>query len=98
MKSVLYKYLAERVPRKIGDKIRKDGEHYLSMSTIMGTFISLNNMAGEIYLKCDGKKTIGNLVEEVCQQYRNMDDEKIKEDVCRCIADLESVNMISVVK
>jgi hypothetical protein len=98
MNPVLYQNLEQRRPRKIGERVRRDGKHYLSISPIMGTIISLNNMAGEIYLMCDGKRTIGEMAREFCEQYTTVDPERIKEDVCRCVADLESVHMVSVVQ
>ena len=97
MNPILYQNLEQRKPRKIGERVRRDGEHYLSISPLMGTIISLNDMAGEIYLMCDGKRTIGDMAREFCTQYATVDPERIKEDICRCVADLESVNMVSVV-
>ncbi len=98
MNEQLYKVLQNRVPRQYGGNIRKDGEHYICMNMYGSAVISLNKLAGEIYYLIDDKKTINEIVSELVSKYQNMPLSTIQEDVCRCVAELTALNLITVVR
>lgn len=64
----------------------------------MGAFISMNNLAGKIYMMIDGRRGIGDIVKEVVNLYKDIPIDKVKVDVCKCVSDLESFNLITVVR
>ncbi len=98
MNQTVYEVISQRVPKQLGAKVRKEGKHYIALSPVVGAFISMNQLAGVIYNKLDGKNTIGNIVEELVERYKNVGRDKIEEDVCKCISDLESFNLVTLVR
>lgn len=94
----VYDLLFKRIPTPIWLKIRKDGEYYLATSAARGEIISLNNLAGEICESCDGKKNIGDIYTGLVEKYPETEKLQIANDLCKCISDLESFGMVSVVR
>ena len=54
---------------------------------------TLNEPAYEIFRLCDGKRTVGGIVEEMALKYENDD---LVELVTTCVAQLEAVGIVSV--
>lgn len=94
----VYDILFNRVPTPTYLKIRKDGDYYLATSAARGEIISLNKLAGEICLACNGKNKLEDIYNELLRNYPDTDKLQIAYDLCRCIADLESFGMVSVVR
>lgn len=98
MNQIVYEVISQRVPKQLGAKVRKEGKHYVALSPVVGAFISMNQLAGIIYHKLDGQTTIGNIVDELVQRYKTVERDKIEEDVCKCISDLESFNLVTLAR
>lgn len=98
MNDIVYGVISKRIPSRIESKVRKEGDYYVALSPIMGAFISMNILAGEIYTMIDGRRCIDDIVEEITQLYKDVPVNRIKKDICRCISDLESFNLITLVK
>ena len=94
----VYKVIFMRTPRFTGIKIRKDGDFYLCVSPSRAGIISLNALAGEICLACDGKSTIKDIHNGLTKTYRGVNKEEIAHDLCMCISNLERNGLISVHK
>ena len=75
-------------------KIQKDGNFYLGTNATLGKIMSLNNLAGEICLSCDGSSNIGSIFGKFKDLYPAVSDDLLKFDICRCISDLERLGMI----
>ncbi|MCL6589372.1 MAG: PqqD family protein [Firmicutes bacterium] len=98
MEQFVFDIIGKRVPTKLSGKIRKDGKHYLAISFVgASTLVSLNKVAGEVYLRCDGKKTISDIVKELSELYPNVQLNILNKDVARCVRDLEVMRLITVV-
>ncbi len=98
MNSIAYEVISKRIPRQVGVKVRKEGKYYVALSPIIGTFISLNQLAGVIYNMLDGNRNIESIVDELSNRFTNVEKEKIKEDVCKCISDLEAYHLVTVIR
>ena len=98
MNDVVLEVILQRIPRKIDSKVRKEGDYYVALSPIMGAFISMNGFAGKIYEMIDGRICINDIVNQIAGIYNDIPINKIKTDICRCISDLESFNLITVVR
>jgi len=92
----VYEELFKRKPRIIGYKIRRDGEFYIGASSYDGTLFSLNTLAGQICMYCDGNRTVEEIYKELIVKYTDTDRDMIAFDLCKCLSDLEAVGMITV--
>ena len=93
----LYDVIFQRIPYTTSVKFRKDGDFFLGVGASKGDILSLNALAGKIYLFCDGDKTVGCIYNELKNQYNETDENDIAYDLCRCISDLDRKGMIAFV-
>ncbi|MCL6884949.1 PqqD family peptide modification chaperone [Clostridioides difficile] len=95
---IVYDILLNRIPTPTYQRIRREGEFYLATSAMNGDIVSLNDIAGTICTLCDGKKTIKEIYNELVIKYPEVEKVLIRFDLCKCIVELESFNMLTVIK
>lgn len=91
----VYNVLFKRQPYVTSLRIRKDGGFYLGTSVVSGEIISLNSLAGEICVSCDGTKKVGEIYEKLVATYPDTCKHTIAYDLCKCLSDLERLGMVS---
>jgi len=95
MEKKVYETIGNRIPIRLYCKVRKDGEHYLTMNVRNNDgIISLNNTAKEVLDLCDGKRSLSEIFRILKDKYCIVDDAEIKFDIASCIRDLESMYLI----
>lgn len=90
----------QRVPRREKANYREDGDFIIAynINVVGRTFIALNKTAGLIYQLCDGKHTLGDIVQALRQKYPDISLEQLTYDTHQCIRSLELKRLVTVVK
>lgn len=99
MEKYIYETISSRVPVKLPGNVREEGKHVLAISFCgASTLVSLNSVAGQVYKRCDGKRTISNIVNDLSEIYTSVPLETLSFDVMKCLRDLEIMYLVTVVK
>jgi len=94
MYEIILKSILNKVPIRVPTKTRMDGRFFLSYSHRKGIII-LNFTAGMIYELCDGHKDVGEIICEMQNMYPRVENQKIVDDIVKCICELERKDLIT---
>lgn len=82
-------------PRSTGRRARDLGDEYLFYDEAGDAVHVLNGTAREIYLMCDGIRTVSDLARELSETY-GVDREVADRDVLEIVARLVDLNLLAV--
>ena len=91
-----YDLMFKRVPKPISLRCRKDGKFFLAVGACKGDMVSLNAIAGEICMYCDGKRNVGEICEIMQKKYSDVEKYKLLSYICTCIMDLDNCGLIMI--
>ena len=89
---MVFETLKNLVPKQDYLKLRNDGEFLIVLNT-NAEFQYLNATAKDIYIQCDGKKTIKDIYEYMLDEY-DVDCEVMKHDIISVIREFQWKNLI----
>ncbi|MBE5064017.1 PqqD family protein [Lachnospiraceae bacterium DSM 108991] len=75
------------IPKLINIKWRYEGggQFIIYQHPITGMLDILNPVASQIFVNCDGTKSVNQICKNLCEEYSNIDQKIIEEDVSRFI-------------
>ncbi len=84
---ILFDKMADWIPEKVCQKYRDDGE-FVIVTNFSNKIIYLNSTAGDVFLMCDGKKTVEEICQSITCEY-NVTMEILQNDIVKLIRDLQ---------
>ncbi|MBU7017093.1 MAG: PqqD family protein [Theionarchaea archaeon] len=87
--------MSEKIPMKKSElwKRLSDNEGVV-VDTVRAVEHTLNDTAMRIFELCDGESTISDIARKITEEYE-VDFEKSQQDVAKCIAKLEELNIVT---
>jgi hypothetical protein len=87
--------MSEKIPMKKSElwKRLSDNEGVV-VDTVRAVEHTLNDTALRIFELCDGESTISDIAQKMTEEYE-VDIEKARQDVAKCIAKLEELNVVT---
>lgn len=74
-----------------GIRVEPEG---MGLSLVKGELRHLNAVATSIYRLLDGKRTIEEIVQEMSEQYPDVDPDELFEDTFKCIREFQRASMV----
>ncbi len=87
--------MSEKIPMKKSElwKRLSDNEGVV-VDTVRAVEHTLNDTAMRIFELCDGESTVSDIARKITEEYE-VDFEKSRQDVVKCIAKLEELNIVT---
>lgn len=89
-------FLDSRIPVRLKAVFRYEGEIGVVNGFFSRRIVSLNSTGCQIYKMCDGKTSVGTIVDQLQSMYKNGEKEQIRKDVYRVLRDYELNGLLSV--
>lgn len=90
-----------KIPMKLNFRWRQDGEnkdYIIYQHPVTGMLDILNPVAADIFLKCNGKDTIGDIADRMMQEYVGVERTVLLEDIKSFIEHMIKERVIFVVE
>lgn len=74
----------KKIPKKLNFKWRLEGEskdYVIYQHPVTGMLDILNPVATDIFVKCDGEKTIGEIVDQMMKEYIGVERDVLLQDI-----------------
>lgn len=94
MNNIIYDAVKDLIPYSKAIKSRQDGDFLILVNSICD-YQFLNETAKDIYLQCDGNKTIDDILLYLVNSY-DADIEILKSDLISIIRDLQCNDLLGV--
>ena len=87
--------MSEKIPMKKSELWKRlSDDEGVVVDTVRAVEHTLNDTAMRIFELCDGESTVSDIARKITEEYE-VDYEKSRQDVVKCIAKLEELNIVT---